>query len=82
MRVKTRAKGIDAEKYVLVEDEEALENLELVLVVHSPTDLVVQLGVCERHLRTQPLVRESRPDRGMICKGTSRQHRNQVAHMS
>ena len=63
-------------EHVLVEDEEALENLELVLVVHGPADLVVQLGVCERHLRTQPLVRESRPNRGMSCEGTSQQHEN------
>ena len=38
-------------EYVLVEDEEALEDLELVLVRHGAADLVVQLRVRERHLR-------------------------------
>ena len=47
----------------LVEDQEALEHLELVLVRDGPPDLVVQLGVGERHLRAQTLVRERGPAR-------------------
>ena len=38
-------------EHVLVKDEEALEDLELVLVRHGAADLVVQLRVRERHLR-------------------------------
>ena len=45
----------------LVENEEALEDLQLVLVEHRLPDLVVQLLVRERLLRLQALVRQRGP---------------------
>ena len=49
---------------VLVEDEEALEHLQLVLVWHGAPDLVVQLLVGERHLGLEALVRQGWPGKG------------------
>ena len=49
----------------LVEDQEALEDLELVFVRRRPPDLVVQLSVGERHLRAQTLVGKRRPAKGL-----------------
>ena len=45
----------------LVEDHEALQYLELVLVRDGAADLVVQLLIGERHLRAQALVGERGP---------------------
>ena len=46
---------------VLVENQEALKNLELVLVRHRASDSVVQLLVTQRLLRLQPLVGQCGP---------------------
>lgn len=46
---------------VLIEDKEALEDLELVLVGHGLAELVVELLVAEDLLRLQALVRKRRP---------------------
>ena len=51
------AKRIDS----LVEDQEALQHLQLVLVRCRAPDLVVQLVVRQRLLRLQTLVRQCRP---------------------
>ena len=44
----------------LVEDQEALQHLQLVLVRHSSPDLVVQLLISERLLSVKALVRKRR----------------------
>ena len=60
-RRQLRAPRADGRGGALVEDQEALEDLELVLVRRRPPDLVVQLSVGERHLRAQTLVGKRRP---------------------
>ena len=52
------------EHNVLVEDEEALENLELVLVRDSPAHLVVKLFVRKRLFDFETLIGQCRPVRG------------------
>lgn len=54
---------------VLVEDQEALEDLQLVLVLARTANLVVELLVAERLLSLQTLVRQSRPKAQSASEG-------------
>ena len=57
----------------LVEDQECLKDLQLVLVGHGTSDLVVQLLVSERLTGMETLVRESGPVEGFKSKGQREQ---------